>query len=453
MDHPLRAAEPFLLVGLLANYDKFETHNQYRVRLADYVNEDAMQKVVESVGWTCKLLQERYIAVQDDTPAAWSIGNTLSYVGLGALARSRPATPILSEDEQRSLFAEQYVTLYLGKERTIAYIAHRPGYQASSMLALYDFALSNKVFCQKLITHANSDKEVAPPFAMFLSYTSYLFQHAYRTTRSSLYSHLTIIILWILVEDPAKAKLLSENSAAVRLCRQRPPYLPTPAKAERPYIACILDILIDGINHNLRKRLDTIFYNQSIVVMSRILNHLARTRTKLSYHWSELWRSLLAFVRFLTTYADELKTLPGTQNVVTDLVDLLTLALNTGESFLPDSASYDDLFYKLVESGDALTNLRSAYGLAKEDDRTSINTLIGVSSHYRDIIDEHHKGKSTNLSPREVSKIIKMGYETLSIETREGLEIGKTFREADWKGVVKRVTRVAVADAAALVAT
>lgn len=321
------------------------------------------------------------------------------------------------------------------------------------MLALYDFALSNKVFCQKLITQSSSDKDVAPPFAVFLSYTSYLFQHAYRTTRSSLYSHLTMIILWILVEDPATAKLLSENSAAVRLSRQRPPYLPIPAKVERPYVAGILDILIDGINHNLRKRLDTVFYNQTIVVMSRILNHLAKTRTKLPYHWSELWRSLLAFVRFLTTYADELNKLPGIRSIVKDLVDLLTLALNTGESFLPDSASYDDLFYKLVESGEALTNLRSAYGLAKEDERTSINTLIGVSTHYRDMIDEHHKGKSTNLSPREVSKIIKMGYETLSIETREGLEIGKTFREADWKGVVKRVTRVAVADAAALVAT
>jgi hypothetical protein len=107
MDHPLRASEPFLLIGLLANYDKFETQNQYRVRLADYLNESAMQKVVESVGWTCRLLQERYIAILDDTPAVWSIGGTLSYVGLGALARTKPAAPVLSEDEQRTLFGEQ----------------------------------------------------------------------------------------------------------------------------------------------------------------------------------------------------------------------------------------------------------------------------------------------------------------------------------------------------------
>jgi hypothetical protein len=307
---------------------------------------------------------------------------------------------------------------------------------------VYDFALSNKVFCAKLVRQEGNDKDLPTPLSNFLSSTSYLLHHAYRTTRSSLYAQLSIIILWILFEDPTVAKQLCSHTATVRLCRQRPPHLPASTKEERPYVATILDILIDGINHNLRKRLDSIFYKQSIVVLSRILSHLSKTRTKLPYHWSELWRSLLSFVRFLTTYAEELNTLQGTSEVVQNLVDLLTLALNTGESFLPDSASYDDLFYKLVESGEALTNLRTAY-----------NTLIGVSTHYRDMIDEHHKGKSTNLSPAEVAEIIKMGYETLSLETREGLEIGKPFREADSKSVVKKVTRVAVSDAARLVAS
>jgi hypothetical protein len=304
-----------------------------------------------------------------------------------------------------------------------------------------------------LVKQQSSDKDLPTPFSNFLSYTSYLLHHAYRTTRSSLYAQMSIIILWILFEDPVAAKLLCSHTAPVRLCRQRPPHLPPSTKEERPYVATTIDILIDGINHNLRKRLDTVFYKQSIVVLSRILSHLSKTRTKLPYHWSELWRSLLSFVRFLTTYAEDLNTLHGTSDVVQTLVDLLTLSLNTGERFLPDSGSYDDLFYKLVESGQALTDLRTAYNLAKPDERTSINTLIGVSTHYRDLIDEHHKGKSTNLSPAEVAKIIKTGYETLSIETREGLEIGKRFREADSKSVVKKATRVAVADAAKLVSS
>ena len=111
LENPLRAAEPLLLTGLLANYNKFEIHNQYRVRFSDFVNDETMKSIVESVSWTCNLLRERYVAIQDDKPVGWSISGTLSYVGLGALARAKPAPPVLTEEQQRELFLEQYVPI------------------------------------------------------------------------------------------------------------------------------------------------------------------------------------------------------------------------------------------------------------------------------------------------------------------------------------------------------
>lgn len=78
------------------------------MRLADFVNEETMTKVVESIAWTTTVLRERYIAIQDDTPAGWSIGGTLSYVGLGSLAGAKkPTALVLTEDQQKELFAEQ----------------------------------------------------------------------------------------------------------------------------------------------------------------------------------------------------------------------------------------------------------------------------------------------------------------------------------------------------------
>lgn len=109
LESPLQAAEPFLLTGLLANYNKFEVHNQYRVRFADFVNEEAMSRVIEAIGWTCTILRERFVAILDDTPAGWSLTAPLSYVGLGVLARSKTAAASLTEEQQRDLFAEQYV--------------------------------------------------------------------------------------------------------------------------------------------------------------------------------------------------------------------------------------------------------------------------------------------------------------------------------------------------------
>ena len=111
LENPLRASEPFLLTGLLANYNKFEVHNQYRIRFSDFVNDETIQSMVESVGWICTLLRELYITIQDDTPATWSIGSTLSYVGLGSFAGARPAPPIMTEEQQKELFSEQYVSV------------------------------------------------------------------------------------------------------------------------------------------------------------------------------------------------------------------------------------------------------------------------------------------------------------------------------------------------------
>jgi hypothetical protein len=137
--------------------------------------------------------------------------------------------------------------------------------------------------------------------------------------------------------------------------------------------------------------------------------------------------------------------------MISILVNLIALSLSTGESFLPDTASYDDLFYKLVETGDILTKFRDAYDLSKGSRSTSIDTLISVSRHYHSLLegDGRTKGKK-NLSPREVHKVIQSGYDTLSIQAKEGLDQWDKFREADHKNVLKKIARIAIEDTKSL---
>ncbi len=172
------------------------------------------------------------------------------------------------------------------------------------------------------------------------------------------------------------------------------------------------------------------------------------------YHWSELWRTLLALLRFLTTYASDFSPDPDVHSLLDSLVNLIVLSLSSGESFLPDPAAYDDLFYKLVESGSTLTKFRDTYNLRKtdrNDEAHSIDTLIIVSNHYHELLDgEKMKGKK-NLGPREVNEVIKKGYETLSIQSKEGLDRWDRFREAGEKVVLKKIARVAVEDVRRLV--
>ncbi|KAG9185538.1 hypothetical protein G6011_06869 [Alternaria panax] len=420
------------LLGLLTNYNKFEFQNPYRLRLDDFVNDAIITDMVNCFGDACRRLRDSYVAVQDDMPEGWSLGSTLSYIGLGALApSSRPTTPTpAAPEEAKSLFAAL------------------PGPEIGILLSVYDFANANKVFCFNLVKSAPTDKTEPSPLSAYLSLTSYMFQHAHRSARAALYTYLSLFVLQILVEDQMLAKRLCSEEAKleVRLCRQRQPYLPV-VRGERVPAAVVLDMMSDAISHNLRRRLDVDFYILCLGVLLRLLSHLSRTKTRITYHWSELWRTLLSFVRFLTTYESDIKANYKSGNMISNLLNLLAFALSSGENFLPDPAAYDDLFYKLVESGDTLVKFRDAFGLKGQSD--SMQTLINVSSHYQSLLNEKGKARK-HLSPQEVQAVIKQGYETLSIDASEGLDRWEKFREADHKSTLKKIARVVVEDARGL---
>lgn len=183
----------------------------------------------------------------------------------------------------------------------------------------------------------------------------------------------------------------------------------------------------------------------SLGILLRLLSYLSRTKTRITYHWSELWRTLLSFLRFLTQYESDIKSNHKSNKMIDVLINLLAFALSSGENFLPDPASYDDLFYKLVETGDILTKFRDTFALGSS---SAMQILVNVSSHYHSLLADGKTGK--HFSPEEVSVVIKQGYETLSIDSSEGLDRFEKFREADFKTTLKRIARAAVDDAKAL---
>ncbi|PHH62767.1 hypothetical protein CDD81_6755 [Ophiocordyceps australis] len=428
---------PFILLGLLANYNKFELQNPYQLRLNDFVNEATICRIIDCIGLTCQTLRTGYVDVQDDLPEGWTISSTLYMIGLGAMVPGpRPERkPVYDADTAKHIFS------------------NLPDFNAAILLATYDFSHANKLFCFKLVDFSRHEgKEV--PIASYLSLTSYLLQHAYLSERTANYAHVNLTVLRLLIEDQAICKKMcgDESLTAVRLCRQRQPFLPL-VKGERVFAASLLDVMIDAINHNLRRRLDVGLYLVCVGIILRIISHLSRSRIRLSYHWSDFFRSLLSLVRFLTTYASDLKHTAHVDTLLDHVVNLLALSLSAGEAFLPDAAAYDDLFYKVIESGDVLAKFKQEYGLDKHSN-SSIKTLISVNTHYKQMLTEGEgssKKKLSNLTTNHVSQVIKQGYETLSIQAKEGLDTWDSFREADERVLLKKVARTSVGDVRAMV--
>ncbi|KAL8997338.1 MAG: hypothetical protein Q9169_003372 [Polycauliona sp. 2 TL-2023] len=454
VDNPHDVFKPLLLLGLLANYNKFEFRNPYRLKFEDLVNEPAIPKIILGLGVICSRSRDHYVVVQEDKEQGWTLSNTLKYIGLGVLAPSRSSTPTRNAptiDDSKDLFS----TL--------------PESDACILLSVYDFINANKLFANTFIAHPANSSKGEPPFSAFLSLTSYILHHAYRSPRATLYGHLKLITLRILLEDDSLCtKMFSQdNSTSVRLCRQRPPFLPK-TLASRPLAATILDIAIDTITHNLRRRLSVPLYIATLNIIHRLLSHLFKTRTRLPYHWTLLWQTLLSLLRFLTTYADSIKHDPDLPALIDTFLAVLSLAVCNGDVFLPDTDSYDDLFYKIVENGHLLPRFKSAFTHlsrpsmvtpATMDPHASINpsalidTLVSISNHFTSLLEEE-KGKTgtfgsgtKNLSPIEVSKVIRKGCESLRLPETEGLERWVRWREVDEKGFVKKVGRQAVEDA------
>ena len=137
----------------------------------------------------------------------------------------------------------------------------RPAPEAAVLLAAYDFTNANKLFGYNLVTQPAEKRNEESPFSSFLSLTSYLLHHAYRSVRVAQYAELSLFTVRILVEDPVLCKRIcaEDGKRAVRLCRQRQPFLPL-VQGERVLATVIFDIMIDSISHNLRRRLDISLY-------------------------------------------------------------------------------------------------------------------------------------------------------------------------------------------------
>ena len=155
-------------------------------------------------------------------------------------------------------------------------------------------------------------------------------------------------------------------------------------------------------------------------------------------------------MRFLTQYASDLKYVHSIrEELCTTLATLTAFCLIRGDSFLPDPVSYDDLFYKLVEGHDLLPKFKQAYtekGSMSDTFTKAMDALTSVSSHYHELL-KAQKGKKTHQSPAAVQKVIKDGYESLSLDSNEDFGRWERWREGSWKSEVKKMIRTAVEDA------
>ncbi|KAF9182389.1 hypothetical protein BGZ51_004759 [Haplosporangium sp. Z 767] len=359
------AFEAMALLGLLANYNKYEIRNPYLTQLSALRDEIVLQKMAMVIVHTCDGMRRSYTEVvdDDDMSTVSKLTSALSYV-TGMLWNPR------SQDSSI----------------TDAAFALLPDGRITMLLVFYDLIYTNKRFLEVFLNYSSSQSTLVPPnpldaptdtttgehketgLGSFLSFASYLLQHN-RTQRSAPYTQLCLIIILILVENPISYPHLCsipqaqdpsigqldpvkavDAMANVRLCRQRQPVLPK-VKQSRPMAAVLLDVILGFLKHNMKKKMQIDCFRIAIAIIFSVASRFKSLRVRLPYHWVEMWNTLQGLIKFLQTNAKAIQQHPEARDLVAETIDLINYFVTFGDLIMPDPASLYALYYEIVRSG------------------------------------------------------------------------------------------------------
>ncbi|KAG0324664.1 hypothetical protein BGZ99_001601 [Dissophora globulifera] len=378
------AFEAMALLGLLANYNKYEIQNPYLTNLAQLKDEAVLQKMCTVIVHVFDSMRKGYVEVMEDDELSTvsKLTSALSYV-----------TGMLWNPKAQDSSA------------TDTAFAQLPDGRVTVLLIFYDLIYSNKRFMHIYLNYststANSSQQngastsSAPPqlassldatetgetgLGSFLSFSSYLLQHN-RTHRSAPYTHLCLIIMLIITEDSTSISHLcsipqtqdqisslplgaasgtetggankSNVMATVRLCRQRQPVLPK-VKQARPMAAVFLDVVLGFLKHNMKKRMQVDCFRRFKIL-----------RVRLPYHWVEMWNTLQGLVKFLQSNGKAFEQQPDARDLAAETIDLVNYFVTFGDLIMPDPASLYALYYEIIRSGiEPFSDLAKQFSIA-----------------------------------------------------------------------------------------
>ncbi|KAK5816079.1 hypothetical protein F5H01DRAFT_343654 [Linnemannia elongata] len=403
------AFEAMSLLGLLANYNKYETQNRYLASLAALNDDVILLKMAMVITHTCDKMRKSYTEVMDDDEQSTVSKLTSAFSYVTGMLWNPKSQDISVTDEE---------------------FARLPDGRVTVLLVFYDLIYTNKRFLRVFLNYSTSSTpgagqvdttgqqpnlEVSETgLGAFLSFSSYLLQHN-RTHRSSPYTHLCLIILLILVEDSASYPHLcnipqsqdptfatAANAAAttfganapsstdvVRLCRQRQPVLPK-FKGPVPMAAALLDVILGFLKHNMKKKMQIDCFRIAVAIIFNMAARFKALRVRLPYHWVEMWNTLQGLVKFLQANAKAFQSQPEARDLVAETIDLVNYFVTFGDMIMPDPASLYALYYEIVRSGiDPFSDLAKEFSISVQPplpaplphhDLTSRNRLNLASS-------------------------------------------------------------------------
>uniref|UniRef100_A0A8D2ZZ40 Armadillo-like helical domain-containing protein n=1 Tax=Scophthalmus maximus TaxID=52904 RepID=A0A8D2ZZ40_SCOMX len=195
----------------------------------------------------------------------------------------------------------------------------------------------------------------------FLKYASIVMQDTKDEHRLNS-ARLCLIILTCIAEDQYADAFLHDDNMNFRVNLHRMPMRHRKKTVDknipsRPLVCAVLDLMVEFIVTHMMKDFPMDLYLRCVQIIHKLLCYQKKCRIRLHYTWRELWSALINLLKFLLSNETTLLAKHNIFHLALLVVNLFNMFITYGDTFLPTSNSYDELYYEIVRMHQVFDNL------------------------------------------------------------------------------------------------
>ncbi|KAF3844016.1 hypothetical protein F7725_016064 [Dissostichus mawsoni] len=177
-----------------------------------------------------------------------------------------------------------------------------------------------------------------------------------------------------------------------------------------------------------------------VQIIHKLLCYQKKCRIRLHYTWRELWSALINLLKFLLSNETTLLAKHNIFHLALLVVNLFNMFITYGDTFLPTSNSYDELYYEIVRMHQVFDNLycmvlrvSTNTGQWKEPASKVTHALVNVRAivnHFNPKIESYASvNHISQLSEEQVLEVVRSNYDTLTLKLQDGLDQFERYSE------------------------
>ncbi|KAF7216367.1 armadillo-like helical domain-containing protein 3 [Nothobranchius furzeri] len=278
----------------------------------------------------------------------------------------------------------------------------------------------------------------------FLKYASIVMQDTKDEHRLNS-ARLCLIILTCIAEDQYADAFLHDDNMNFRVTLHRMPMRhrkKTVGKniPSRPLVCAVLDLMVEFVVTHMMKDFPMDLYLRCVQIIHKLLCYQKKCRIRLHYTWRELWSALINLLKFLLSNETSLLAKHNIFHLALLIVNLFNMFITYGDTFLPTSNSYDELYYEVVRMHQVFDNLycmvlrvSTNAGQWKEPASKVTHALVNIRAivnHFNPKIESYAAvNHISQLSEEQVLEVVRSNYDTLTLKLQDGLDQFERYSE------------------------